>query len=144
MDCQRIETDGMRYLDDEMTPEERSAFEEHLAGCPRCGDSIDRFRRLQQVTRRLTMNDPTDEFWKRYWRGIYRRVERRAAWIFILVGAVILPGYEIYRAVRSFGAITIEKIAILILLAGIVLLLVSVLRERIHQHKTDRYKDIVR
>ncbi len=40
MSCNRMETDGMRYLDGEMSAAERAAFEEHLSSCGECRQSI--------------------------------------------------------------------------------------------------------
>jgi predicted anti-sigma-YlaC factor YlaD len=144
MSCMRMESDGMRYLDGEMSPAERSEFEEHIERCETCRRSLVRFRELQSLTRRVKMKDPTDEFWESYWKSIYRRLERKTAWIFIIVGAAMLIGYELYRTVASFGKITFEKIALVIFIIGALLLLVSIIRERLHQYKVDRYRDIER
>lgn len=90
------------------------------------------------------MKDQTDEFWEQYTKSLYRRLERKTAWIFIIVGAVMLVGYELYRAVASFGRITFEKVALVVFAVGALLLLISVIRERIHQHRGDKYSKIDR
>lgn len=144
MKCSRIQSDGMRYLDGEMCEEERVEYERHLEECEDCRKSIENFRELRALTGRIKMRDPQDEFWDKYWRSIYRRIERKTAWIFIIVGALMLVAYEVFRAFRSFGEITFEKIALVIFIFGLILLLVSVVRERIHQYGTDRYKDVER
>jgi len=139
-----MEHDGMRYLDEEMSPQERLEFEKHLEQCETCRRSFESFRELQSLTRRVKMKDPTDEFWENYRKSLYRRLERKAAWIFIIVGAIMLIGYELYRAVDSFGKITFEKAALVVFAVGALLLLVSVIRERIHQYRGDRYRNIDR
>ena len=90
------------------------------------------------------MKDQTDQFWENYRKSLYRRLERKTAWIFIIVGAVMLVTYEVYRAVSSFGRITFEKAALVILGVGAMLLLVSVVRERLHQYRGDKYSKIDR
>ena len=90
------------------------------------------------------MKDPTDEFWENYCKSLYRRLERKTAWIFIIVGTIMLIGYELYRAATSFGKLTFEKAALVVFAVGALLLLVSVVRERIHQYRGDRYRDIDR
>lgn len=144
MTCSRMEHDGMRYIDGEMSPEERLEFERHLEGCEACTTAIEGFRELQSLTGRVKMKDQTDEFWEQYTKSLYRRLERKTAWILIIVGAVLLVGYEIYRAVVSFGAITFEKAALVLFALGAVMLLVSVVRERIHQLRGDKYSKIDR
>lgn len=144
MTCSRMEHDGMRYLDGEMPPQERLGFEKHLEQCEACRRSFESFRELQSLTRRVKMKDPTDEFWEKYCKSLYRRLERKTAWVFIIVGAIMLIGYELYRAVVSFGKITFEKAALAVFAAGALLLFVSVIRERIHQYRGDRYRNIDR
>ena len=144
MTCPRIETDGMRYIDGEMSPQDRAEYEGHLKSCDECRRSLEGFNGLQSLTGRIKMKDPTDEFWEVYWKSLYRRIERRVAWMIMLVGAVMLIVYQLYQAASNFGRITFEKVAIVLFAAGAVLLLISVIRERVHQYKVDRYKDIER
>jgi len=144
VECNRMQTDGMRYLDGEMSPGERSEFERHLEECPVCRAALEELKDVRILTGRVAMRDPTDEFWEGYWKSLYRRLERKAAWIFVMAGAALLIGYELYRGIRYFGNITFEKFALVVLGVGFVLLLVSVIRERVHQHKVDRYKSVER
>jgi anti-sigma factor RsiW len=144
MTCSRMEHDGMRYLDGEMSEQERSEFEHHIESCDVCRRSMRELGAVNRLTRSVAMRDPQDEFWERYWKSLYRRLERRTAWIFVITGTAVLIGYEAYRALRSFGEITVEKVALLMVLAGVVLLLVSVVRERLHQYGGDPYRDVKR
>lgn len=144
MTCPRIETDGMRYIDGEMSPQDRAEYERHLERCDECRRAIEEFGGLRSFTRRIAMKDPTDEFWEVYWKSLYRRLERRIAWIIMLVGAVMLVSYQLYHMASRFGRLTFEKVAIVLFAAGALMLLVSVIRERAHQYKVDRYKDIER
>ena len=144
MACLRIESDGMRYLDGEMRDDERVEFEKHLEVCDSCRGNMQRFQELQSLTRRIKMKDPTDAFWEKYWKSMYRRAERSIAWIFFIAGGLMLVLYGLYQVIPTFKRITFEKVALVVFLLGAVLLLVSVIRERIHQYKVDRYKDIQR
>ncbi len=142
--CTRFESDGMRYIDGEMSGDARAAFERHCAECADCRRELASFAELDALTGRIQMIDPADAFWERYWRSVYRRVERKTAWVLMLAGAVMLAVFVIRRAVASLHAITIDKIAVVLLAAGFVLLLISLIRERCHEIKTDPYKDVKR
>jgi len=144
MTCLRSEIDPMRYLDGVMSPREREEFERHLEVCKDCAETVRRFEELDKITRRVKMKDPTDEFWQSYWKSLYRRIERRVAWIFILIGTAIFAVYAVYETIRSFKELTWDKIAAVFILIGVLLLIISVVRERYHQYKVDRYKDIKR
>ena len=144
MSCNRMETDGMRYLDHEMTADEIAGFEKHLAECGICRSMMEDLGRLDAFTGRMKIKDPVDTFLEGYWKSIYRRFERKTAWIIIIAGAAVAVLYFMIMMLREIGKITIGTAALGLLLAGLVVLLISVIRERIHQKKTDRYKDIVR
>ncbi len=144
MKCSWMEIDCMKYIDGEMNERDRADFEMHLEGCAKCREILQDFQELKSLTGRIKMRDPTDEFWDGYWRSLYRRIERKTGWLFIVLGAAMLVTYGAYRAVQSFGTITFEKVAIAVFLIGVVILLISVIRERIHQHKTDPYKKVKR
>jgi len=144
MRCGRTELDSIRYIDNEMTQEERAEYEEHLLSCDECRRTVERFKELKALTGRVRMKDPTDEFWEDYWKSLYRRMERRVAWIFIIIGAVIFFAYALYEIFISFREFTLDKAGIAFVLAGIILLLISVIRERVHGYRVDRYRDIQR
>lgn len=144
MTCPRFETDGMRYLDGETDSLARAEFERHCEGCADCREQLRQFAELDTMTRRITMKDPTDEFWERYWKSIYRRIERKSAWVLIIAGMTMLVAFALHEAIQSFRVITFEKIAALLVAIGGVLLLISLIRERVHQYRVDPYKDVKR
>jgi len=53
MDCEQIQEKLADYLGQEMEPAERMAFEEHLAGCRRCGDEVGALRDTIRSLREL-------------------------------------------------------------------------------------------
>ena len=75
--------------------------------------------------------------------NIYNRIERGIGWIIFSVGCMILITYGLFKAVESIIADpqleTIIKVGIIAVIAGTVILLVSVLRERLFVRKTDQY-----
>ena len=144
MGCDRIETDGMRYLDQEMTPDERAEYERHLRSCSSCRESIRQMENLGKITSSVRIKDPQDAFWDEYWKPIFRRTERKTGWVLILAGGVMVILYALYRIIRNFGELTFDKFAVILLFTGFIMLFVSVLRERLHQRKSDRYKDVKR
>jgi hypothetical protein len=58
------------YLDDELTPAERRAVEEHLAGCAECTHTLGELRRVVERARALPSRPPGADLWS----GIERRM----------------------------------------------------------------------
>jgi len=91
---------------------------------------------------------PQPEAGDQYWQKVYNRIERGLGWIIFSVGVIILVTYGLFKAIEAIFADTqivgIVKWGILVLIAGIVILLVSVLREKLFVRKSDPFKEVQR
>jgi len=148
MTCQDYKDLMMAYLDNELDNQQRLAFEEHLASCPTCAKELKEFEKLKHLTDSVTLVEPEDRIWEQYWNNVYNRVERGLGWILFSVAAILLTiygGFElIEEIIRDQTVGTLLKVALLALIAGLAILFVSVLRERVYFWKKDRYKDVRR
>jgi hypothetical protein len=138
----------MGYVDNELTDERKREFEEHLAGCPQCTAELKQFEKLKAITDEVTLVEPEDRMWQDYWSGIYNRIERSIGWIVFSVAAILLIIYGGFKAIEELigdpGVEMIFKVGLLVLIAGLAILFVSVLRERVYFWKRDRYRNVRR
>jgi predicted anti-sigma-YlaC factor YlaD len=138
----------MGYLDNELSDEQRQRFEEHLAGCGECASELEEFKKLKAITDEVTLVEPEDRMWQEYWGSIYNRIERGVGWIIFSIAGILLViygGFKIIEELIKDPAVgMILKIGLLALIAGIAILFVSVLRERLYFWKKDRYRDVRR
>jgi predicted anti-sigma-YlaC factor YlaD len=138
----------MGYLDDELDDEQKKAFEEHLGGCEDCRKELQEFRLLKQITDEVALAEPEDEVWGQYWGGVYNRIERGVGWILFSIAAILLIIYGGFKVIEEIvkdpTVDVILKAGLLVLIAGLAVLFVSVLRERLYFRKKDRYKDVRR
>jgi len=136
------------YLDGELKNKERELIENHLKKCPECQEELKEFKKLRGVMMSMKYQKPGDEVWENYWKSIYNRLERGISWILTSIGAAVLLFYGGFKLVENFiknpEIALLLKIGILVLLAGLVILFVSILRERIFTYKYDKYKEIKR
>ncbi|HDI83705.1 MAG TPA: hypothetical protein ENF18_07950 [candidate division WOR-3 bacterium] len=97
---------------------------------------------LKGVMDMLKAKDP-DWAWEDYWKSLYNRIERGVAWIFFSIGAIILLTYGAIEWVQSVLKDTemplIAKLGVFSLVFGLVVLFVSVVRERIFVSRSDKY-----
>ncbi|MGB7061958.1 MAG: zf-HC2 domain-containing protein [Candidatus Zixiibacteriota bacterium] len=148
MKCDDVKPYLMSYLDGEIEPEKRSEIERHLTECPNCREEYQAFVKLKQETDKMRLADLSDELWRSYWKGIYRRVERGAGWIFLSIGAIILLSFGAYQFFRELLAdpniSLIVKAGLSTGALGAIILLISIIRERLFLQKTERYKEVER
>jgi len=148
MTCHDYKDLMMGYLDNELSDEQRSRFEEHLAGCHDCAGELTEFRRLKAITDEVTLVEPEDRIWQQYWDGVYNRIERSTGWIIFSISAILLTiygGFKLIEEIITDATVGILlKIGLLALIVGLAILFVSVLRERVYFWQRDRYKDVRR
>jgi predicted anti-sigma-YlaC factor YlaD len=136
------------YVDGELPAADRARVEAHLAADPEARVEVARLRRLKEVTDAMTLKEAPPEEWERFWSNAYNRVERGLGWFALTLGAVIAGGFALYRFVQTLWVDAelpwFMKLGVYALCFGVLLLLVSVIRERIFVRKRDRYDDIVR
>lgn len=138
----------MAAVDDEITQEERDELEAALAGDATLRDEWDAFMRLREVTGGMRVRRPPPEVWESYWEGVYRRVERGLGWILASVGAIVIAAWGTWEWVSELMADVETPIlvrwSVLAMCTGLVILFVSVVRERWFLSKSDPYRDVAR
>ena len=133
----------MSAVDNKLTEQEQFEFDQLILKYPELKKETQQYQKIKEVTQTMKFKQPHTEVWDKYWVNIYNRIERGIAWIIFSIGCMILITYGLFKAVESIIAEPqleiIIKIGILAVIAGVVILLVSVARERLFIKKTDRY-----
>lgn len=148
MNCQKASIYISGSLDGELMAEQQGQLDEHLAACRNCRKEYEELLKLKEVTSDMRFSDLPDRYWAGYWNSIYNRLERGIGWIFISIAAIILLAYGLWRLLSDFfvnDTISIVlRIGVGLGLLGLLILLVSILREKIFARKHERYKEVER
>lgn len=138
-DCEKCQPLISGYLDKELDESSRREVERHLAGCPRCKADYDKMARIIAATDRLRVEIPPDEVWDSFILGAYNRIERKTGWVAFILGAAVLAVLGVFLFVVEPWASALVKILIAVPVVGLLVIFISVLRERIFLAKVDRY-----
>ena len=134
------------YVDNELTDQERTAFEKELKSNDELRAELEEFRKLKEVTGMVRYADLPDEVWESYWQSLYRKLERGIGWILFSIGAILLLCFGLYQALTDFyinpDVSILLKIGVSALGGGVIFLLVSFVRERLFAYNRDRYKEV--
>ncbi len=134
----------MAAIDGEISGKEKARFEQYIRQYPECREEWQRYSKLKEVTKTMQFAKPHPEVWDRYWVGIYNRIERGLGWIVFSIGCVILLTYGGFKAIEAIIADPqlelVVKIGIIAVIGGLVLLIVSVAREKLFTARTDKYQ----
>jgi len=134
------------YHDGELEKDQRDQVEKHIQKCAECRNEFEEMGKFEEVMKGMALKEPPKEVWKYYWSSVYNRLERRIGWILLSIGAMILLFFGGYKAIEGIiqdpATPLVFKVGILALLGGVVVLLVSLLREQIFVRKRERYKEV--
>lgn len=148
MTCRQYKDLMMGYLDDELDDAQKKTFEEHIESCKDCAAELEQFKKLKNVTDSVKLAEPEDVLWENYWTGVYNRFERGIGWILMSITGIVLIIFGLFKMVEGIikdpNVEVLLKIVILTFIAGLAVLFVSILRERLYFWKKDRYKDVRR
>lgn len=142
MVCERFQTEGMRLLDGELSAEEQTVYEQHVKSCDDCARELEEIGRIVKLTDDLRLKAPDEEFWASYWDSLLHRMERGTGFVLMIMGIVAVLLFAIYKAVTSPDFLTFKGISIAVILVGLVVIFLSVVRERHHESKSDPYKEV--
>jgi anti-sigma factor RsiW len=130
------------YLDGELTQGEAQRVEVHLEDCESCRRSLGDLARLQELTRELAFAEPPEARMKELEKSLSVQAPRRLGWVFVVAGAVAWLAYGAVTYVRHWRPPTVEELLASAVVTGFVLLLVSVVVERLRQLPHDKYRRI--
>ena len=138
----------MGALDGEISRQEEEELAKLLQNDPVLEAEWEQLQRVKEVTSGMVFRKPPEEIWDTYWTGVYRRFERGVGWILVSVGAMLLLSYGAWTGVQEFLGDTttpaIVKYGLATVIVGLVVLFVSVVREKLFVRRKDPYKDVIR
>ncbi|MBU8869330.1 MAG: zf-HC2 domain-containing protein [Gemmatimonadales bacterium] len=136
------------YVDGELDPGNTARLEAHLKDNPETRNEIEQLLRLKNLTRALRLKIAPPEEWEVFWHSVYNRSERSLGWILLTLGLSVAGGWFAWLILQSLLSTEslplLVKGAIIVGIAGTLVLMVSVVRERIFKRNRTRYKDVIR
>ena len=146
--CETIEVKVMALLDEELSEQDTIMVKEHLQACTRCSEQYASLKKLKEVTGSMKMKKLPEYYWDDYWTHIYNRIERGISWVLISLGLIIVLAFASWEVLTTLIADQemnpLLKGGIFVLLIGSIILIVSVLREKILVKRIDKYREVKR
>ena len=134
----------MAYVDDEMSPQERTEFEKRLADDPELAAESAGFQCLADITKSMTLAEPTDHEMRRFWENFYNRSEWQIGWLLLVAGLSVLAGFGVYELWFAAGIHWVVKAASFCALCGGGILFGNTLRLKMRTTRFDRYRGVMR
>ena len=130
------------YIDGELTQQARQRVEVHCDGCAECSNNLDELRALRDKVGRSRLSELGDDIWREQMEDTTVRATRGIGWLLFIGGLLILAGYVIYEFVIDTSLTLGVKLLFAAIYGGMGVLFISVLRQRLIERKSDKYKDV--
>jgi len=128
------------FIDGELSGAQQQRLEALIAERPSRRHEIDALRRIAACTSDLLhAGEPPEADFDTFLDDIYNRMERSTGWWVLAVGAALLALYGTFIFFTEPWGSAFLKLLVAAPVAGLGILFVSVLRNRLHTLKTDRY-----
>ena len=129
------------YLDGELTQAESQKVRLHLEECLQCRTLLEDLLQMREAAMTTPFSAAVDEEWRETPRAAGSRWLRRVGWVLIVIWILGVGGLAIQGFVEGEEP-WFEKLLMVSLIGGPMLLFLSVLLDRVKALKTDRYKGV--
>ncbi len=130
------------YLDDELTQQKRQLVSLHLEACSACSENLEGLRTLRERMGQAQLGDTNKDIWREMMDDTAVKLSRGTGWFLFIGGLLAIAGIAIVMFLTSSSISGVEKLLISAVYLGLGALFVSVLRQRLIERKTDKYKDV--
>jgi hypothetical protein len=130
------------YLDDELTQQKWQLVSLHLETCSACSENLEGLRALRERMGQAQLGDTNKDIWREMMDDTAVKLSRGTGWVLFIGGLLAIAGIAIVMFLTSSSISGVEKLLISAVYLGLGALFVSVLRQRLIERKTDKYKDV--
>lgn len=130
------------YLDGELTQQQRQRVERHCDVCAQCRTELAALRVLREEVRAAKLSPLGEDVWRERMNDSAVRASRGLGWLLVIGGLLAIAGIGVYQFVTDPGIGTHMKVIVGAIYGGGALLFLSVLRQRLIERRTDKYKDV--
>ena len=130
------------YIDGELTQQQRQEVEVHCAGCRACADDLEQLNALRAEIGAAKLSQYGEDTWREAMNDTTVKASRGIGWLLLIGGILACAGLAVFAFLTDPAIALRAKIIAGAVYGGMALLFVSVLRQRLIERKTDKYKDV--
>jgi hypothetical protein len=131
------------YIDGELTQQDRQRVRLHLDSCKPCEAERDEILSLREQLGKARLSDRDHDIWREAMDNTTVKATRGIGWLLLIGGVLLGVGIGVFEIVTEPSAASMaEKLIVGGIYGGMLLIFISVLRQRLIERKTDKYKDV--
>ncbi len=130
------------YVDGELTQQQQQRVDVHCASCAECAKDLRELQELRASIGNARLSDKNQDVWREMMSDTTVRRTRGIGWLLLTGGVLACLGIGVFAVLFDSSISVVEKLIVSAVYGGLALLFYSVLRQRLIERKTDKYKDV--
>ncbi|MGI9201719.1 MAG: anti-sigma factor family protein [Woeseiaceae bacterium] len=130
------------YIDGELTQQQRQRVEVHCSDCSVCERELEELTRLRADIGASKLSQFGEDTWRETMADTTTRTARGIGWLLLIGGVLVAAGIAVFAFLTDPSIEMRAKLIAGAIYGGLAFLFVSVLRQRLIERKTDKYKDV--
>lgn len=130
------------FIDGELAQQQRQQVNLHCQGCEECRENLADIRKLRERIGTARLSEIGVDEWRENMNDSKTQTSRSFGWLLFIAGILLVGGIGLFWLIFNDEVEPVVKIALIAVYGGLATLLYSVLRQRLIEHKTDKYKDV--
>jgi hypothetical protein len=130
------------YIDGELTQQQQQRVRIHCESCRDCAEELEQLEKLRTEVGKSRLSPLREDIWREHMKEPTVEITRGLGWILFIAGVLGISGIAVYEFVIDTSMATHIKVITGLVWLGLGALLVSVLRQRLIERKSDKYKDV--
>jgi len=130
------------FIDGELTQQERQFVTLHCEVCADCRENLEKLRALRERIGNASLSEVGEDKWRETMDDPTVQLTQGIGWLLFIVGMLVIAGIGLVGFLFNDDISVGMKLLIFAIYGGLATLLFSVLRQRLIERKTDKYKDV--
>jgi hypothetical protein len=130
------------YVDGELTQQQRQRVDVHCASCTECAKDLRELQELRESIGSARFSNKNQDAWREMMNDTTVQTTRGIGWLLLIGGVLVCMGIGVFVFLFGSSVGLVEKLIVSAIYGGLALLFYSVLRQRLIERKTDKYKDV--
>lgn len=130
------------FVDGELTQQQRQWVSLHCDSCRECRENLDSLRMVRERVAGASLSEIGEDKWRETMDDSTVQTTRGIGWLLFIAGLLVVGAIGLVSFLFSDDISIGMKILLIAIYGGLALLLFSVLRQRMIERKTDKYKDV--
>jgi predicted anti-sigma-YlaC factor YlaD len=130
------------FVDGELTQQQRQLVTLHCDNCIECRENLANLHELRQRISKAKLSEVGEDKWRETMNVPTVQTTRSIGWLLFIAGLLVIAVIGLVGFIFSDEIPVGMKLIMIAVYGGLATLLYSVLRQRIIERKTDKYKDV--